>query len=30
LIKAKIIAANEGAKEVAWLEKITLDLHETP
>jgi hypothetical protein len=29
-MEAEIIAANEGAKEAAWLEKITLDLHETP
>src|SRR5450432_2100430 len=29
-IEAEIIAANEGAKEVAWLEKITLDLNEKP
>ena len=29
-MEAKIIAANEGAKEAAWLEKITNDLYKTP
>ena len=30
LIEAEIIAANEGAKEVAQLKKITNNLYKTP
>jgi hypothetical protein len=29
-MEAEIMAANEAAKEVAWLEKVSLDLHEEP